>query len=131
MTVDLWNTYEICQVTIKWETAYGKQYKIFTSLDNKNWTEVSYVKNGKGNEETISFKLTEARYVKFQGIERAMPYGYSMYEFEVYGSRITKENLEAVTSGTNIATNAVANSSGEEGMGASAGMAIDGDMMEI
>lgn len=60
-----------------------------------------------------------------------MPYGYSMYEFEVYGSRITKENFEAVTSGTNIATNAVANSSGEEGVGASAGMTIDGDMMEI
>ena len=41
--------------------------------------------NGKGGEETITFDATKARYVRMQGVERALPYGYSIYEFEVYG----------------------------------------------
>ena len=41
--------------------------------------------NGKGEEETVAFNSTDARYVRMQGVERALPYGYSLWEMEVYG----------------------------------------------
>lgn len=37
--------------------------------------------------ETVNFATTPARYVRIQGISRAMEaYGYSIYEIEVYGT---------------------------------------------
>ena len=36
-----------------------------------------------GGEDTVDMKGVSARYVKFQGVTRAMGYGYSMWEFEV------------------------------------------------
>ena len=67
------------------EGAYGKAYKIQTSTDGKTWKTVKNVTNGKGGEETVAFNSTDARYVRMQGVERALPYGYSLWEMEVYG----------------------------------------------
>lgn len=129
LTVDLWNTYKINKVKIKWEAAYAKQYKILISTDNKNWTETAVVKNGKGETEEITFESTTARYVKFQGIERAMPdYGYSIYEFEVYGTKLIKENSEKIETGQNVAKNAIVESSGNESEYTMARNVVDGNM---
>lgn len=35
--------------------------------------------NGKGGEESIVFDATECRYVKMQGVKRALAYGYSLW----------------------------------------------------
>ena len=77
-------TYTINKVFLNWEGAYGKAYKIQTSMDGKTWTTVKSVTNGKGGKETVSFDATKARYVKLQGVERGLPYGYSLWEMEVY-----------------------------------------------
>ena len=75
--------------------------------------------NGKGGEETITFDATKARYVRMQGVERALPYGYSLWEMEVYGkvsgSTSDDSNNEdsLVPSGTNVAKSAKATSSGD------------------
>ena len=45
---------------------------------------VKNVTDGKGGEETITFDATKARYVRMQGVERALPYGYSLWEMSVY-----------------------------------------------
>ncbi|WP_288683957.1 hypothetical protein [uncultured Eubacterium sp.] len=46
----------------------------------RNWI----CKNGtKYGEHTVNFDAVSARYVKFQGVKRAMNYGYSMWEFKV------------------------------------------------
>ena len=36
------------------------------------------------NVDTITFNAVDARYVRMQGVKRALPYGYSIWEFEVY-----------------------------------------------
>ncbi len=80
----LGKAYKINKVVLNWEGAYGKAYKIQTSTDGKNWTTVKNITDGKGGEETITFDATKARYVRMQGVERALPYGYSLWEMSVY-----------------------------------------------
>ena len=84
LALDLGEAYIINKVFLNWEGAYGKAYKIQTSMDGKTWTTVKSVTNGKGGKETVSFDATKARYVKLQGVERGLPYGYSLWEMEVY-----------------------------------------------
>ena len=37
IAVDLGSTQSICQVVLRWETAYGRSFQIQTSSDNANW----------------------------------------------------------------------------------------------
>lgn len=89
--VDLGEPLEIDKVAISWQTAYGTKYKILVSEDKENWMNVTHtndgVINGKGGHEVISFNNTRARYVKFEGIERATIFGYSFEEFEVFSDK--------------------------------------------
>ncbi len=83
--IDLGNTFHISQVVLNWEAAYGKQYEILVSADGNNYTSVSGMTNGQGGIETIDFSGVNARFIKFQGIERALPYGYSLWDVKVMG----------------------------------------------
>ncbi|SCW41362.1 F5/8 type C domain-containing protein [Paenibacillus tianmuensis] len=87
--VNLGKTYSIHKVKLNWEAAYGKNYKIQVSNDSGspvNWTDVYSKKKGKGGVEEIAFAAQDARYVRMYGTARGTSYGYSLYEFEVYGS---------------------------------------------
>ena len=131
--VDLGKTYSVNKVVLTWEGAYGKAYKIQTSTDGKTWKTVKNVTNGKGEEETVAFNSTDARYVRMQGVERALPYGYSLWEMEVYGkvsgSASDGSNNEdsSVPSDTNVAKSAKTTSSGNETDAMAAKYAVDGD----
>ena len=85
ITVDLGATYSVSSVFLNWEGAYASQYKIQTSTNGNSWTTVKNVTDGKGGKETVTFTATNARYVRMQGVTRALPYGYSLWEMEVYG----------------------------------------------
>ncbi|MCI9617831.1 MAG: cellulase family glycosylhydrolase, partial [Eubacterium sp.] len=123
ISVDLGDVYAVNKVVLNWEGAYGKAYKIQTSVDGVNWTTVKDVTDGKGGVETIMFDAVPAKYVKMQGVTRALPYGYSLWEIEVYG--VSKIN--DVPSGTNVAKSAAVSSSGAENEVFSAEKAVDGD----
>ena len=84
--VDLEGEYNVCLININWEAAYASKYIIEVSQDGENWTTVYAPKKGYGGQEEIRFTPTKARYVKFQGVSRKTAYGYSFYEFEVYGT---------------------------------------------
>lgn len=83
--VDLGQSKQINEVKLYWEVAYGKSYKIQVSSNEANWVDVYSTTNGKGGIETITFNETTARYVRMYGTVRATQYGYSIWEFEVYG----------------------------------------------
>ncbi len=95
--VDLGATYTISSVKIAWEAAYASQYQIQVSSDNSTWTTVYSNWNGKGGTETLTFDAVSARYVKVYCIKRATSYGFSLYEFEVYGSASTTTNSSTNT----------------------------------
>jgi len=99
LSVDLGEQQDINSIVIKWETAYAKTYKLFVSSDGQNWMNVKAndgTIDGHGGVETINFDTVKARYVKFQGIERATIFGYSIYEFEVYGPGVLGNYLGLV-----------------------------------
>ena len=92
ITIDLGSLYYVNQVSLAWEAAYGKEYKIEGSLDGDEFFEIQHVTDGDGEIDNIYFDSKLLRYVRMQGIKRATKYGYSIYEFEVYGKAL-KEDL--------------------------------------
>jgi chitinase len=86
LAVDLGAAQTVSRVVLKWENAYATAYRIETSTDNVNWTAQKTVTDGTGGTADLSFPAVSARYVRFQGVTRATPYGYSIWEFEVYPS---------------------------------------------
>jgi len=84
--VDLGAIYPINQVLLSWQVAYGKAYLIQVSTDATTWTTVFSETNGNGGTDDITFTSVDARYVRVYGTQRGTVYGYSLWEFEVYGS---------------------------------------------
>jgi beta-glucosidase-like glycosyl hydrolase len=86
--VDLGQDYYISSTDIRWEAAYAKEYSIQISDDKTftTFTEIAHVTNGDGGEDSIPTNmLVKGRYVRMQGITRATGYGYSFFEFRIYG----------------------------------------------
>jgi len=72
------------KVTIEWEDAYARQYRVQTSLDGRTWRDAAVVGTGNGGLDTVTFKPTSTRYVRVQGVERATRYGYSIKELGAF-----------------------------------------------
>lgn len=83
--VDLGTRYSICGVTLNWEAALGRDFQIQLSDDAVNWTTVSSISGNTLFSNALSVTGT-GRFVRMYGTARGTPYGYSLYEFQVYGS---------------------------------------------
>jgi hypothetical protein len=82
--VDLGQSYNITKVVLYWETAYGSSFEIDTSPDATTWTSIYSTTTGTGGTQTLNITGT-GRYVRMYGTVRHTQYGYSLYEFQVYG----------------------------------------------
>ena len=96
------------------------------STDGKEWTTVKKMRNQDGGEDTASFNGTKARYVKLQGVERGTGYGYSLWEMEVYGGKVSQDEKNT-PSGTNVALNTETKQSGSENDAMTSEKAVDGN----
>ncbi|MFI0718251.1 discoidin domain-containing protein [Streptomyces sp. NPDC021224] len=85
LQVDLGASHTISQVVLNWETAAGKSFQIQTSNDGTNWTSVYSTTAGTGGTQTLNVSGT-GRYVRMYGTARTTQYGYSLWEFQVYGT---------------------------------------------
>ncbi|HEY6548855.1 MAG TPA: discoidin domain-containing protein [Vicinamibacteria bacterium] len=84
ITVDLGSVHEISRVRLVWEEAFGRTYKIEVSTDGVDFSAVQEVANGDGGVDEYEVHAT-GRYLRVTGTERATPYGYSLWELEVFG----------------------------------------------
>lgn len=89
MSIDLGLSYFIDYVILRWEQASGRRYLIQVSSDNVNWQTVYEFNPSTAPElaprvDELRFEAVEGRFIKMQGVERNSPWGYSLYEFEVY-----------------------------------------------
>ncbi|MEY9928310.1 acyl-homoserine lactone acylase PvdQ [Catenulispora sp. GP43] len=84
LQVDLGSVHQVGRVILNWESAYGKAYNIEVSTDGKTWHTVYSTTAGLGGQEVDAFPVTQARYVRMQGVQRATGWGYSLYQFQVY-----------------------------------------------
>lgn len=94
--IDLQATYNINKVVLNWETAAGKAYQIQVSTDNVNWSPIYSTTAGAGGVETLNITGT-GRYIRMYGTARTTTYGYSLYEFEVYGTLAAAVSVTGVT----------------------------------
>ncbi|MBI4845052.1 MAG: family 16 glycosylhydrolase [Candidatus Omnitrophica bacterium] len=83
--VDLGQKYLIDSVRLNWEAAYARGFEIQVSDDGKKWNTVYGEQQGKGSTQEITQLNAAGRYVAIYGIERATEFGYSLWEFEVFG----------------------------------------------
>lgn len=83
--VDLGNIYQIEAVRLKWELACAKVYNIQVSNDAQNWDTIYVTLNGQGGTEEITGLNARARYIRMYGMLRYREWGYSLWEFEVFG----------------------------------------------
>ncbi|WP_405939010.1 discoidin domain-containing protein [Streptomyces sp. NBC_00726] len=101
--VDLGSVIRVSSVTLDWEAAYGKKYVLEVSKNGTDWTTFYTEDDGTGGSVTAHTYPQEVtgRYVRMRGIQRATPWGYSLYSFKVYGG----EPAPASTTRSNLALN--------------------------
>ncbi|MYS21623.1 beta-glucosidase, partial [Streptomyces sp. DvalAA-14] len=63
LQVDLGATDTISSVSLNWEAAYAKSFKIQTSADGTNWTDIYSTTTGAGGNQTVSVNGS-GRYVR-------------------------------------------------------------------
>ncbi|MCX5127700.1 discoidin domain-containing protein [Streptomyces sp. NBC_00347] len=85
LQVDLGAATELGKVVLQWEAAYAKAYRIELSVNGTDWSTAHSTTTGAGGTETVNITGT-ARYVRMQGVSRATGYGYSLWEFKVFGT---------------------------------------------
>ena len=110
--IDLGQKYDLSRVVLYWEAAYGKVYDIQVADDTVQTRRVAYHEAaGDGNVDDLTLVAgSSGRYVWMYGTGRGTPYGYSLYEMQVYGmthqnpvltSIIVTPNFSTVATGKN------------------------------
>ncbi|GAA3125192.1 hypothetical protein GCM10010466_15080 [Planomonospora alba] len=84
LRVDLGRPASITRVRLHWEAAYARAYRIQVSADGSSWRDVHATAAGDGGVDDLAVSGT-GRYVRMYGTGRGTPYGYSLYEMQVYG----------------------------------------------
>src|SRR5256886_10629544 len=120
--VDLGATATVGQVVLTWEAAYATAFQIQVSADAATWTSIYSTTTGTGGTQTLTVNGT-GRYVRMYGTTRATPYGYSLWEFQVFGT----VNPTGTCGSTNVALNRPATASSVENAGLPASAAFDGN----
>ncbi|WP_433293665.1 glycoside hydrolase family 3 C-terminal domain-containing protein [Actinoplanes sp. CA-030573] len=121
LQVDLGASQAISQVTLHWETARAATFKIQVSTDGNAWTDATAVLAGVDGTQTVPLTAT-GRYVRMDGLTRATPYGYSLWEFQVFGG-----SAPATCSTGNSALNRPTTALSTENAGTPAAAATDGN----
>jgi hypothetical protein len=85
LRVDLGATSTLGRVELDWEAAHATSFQLQVSPDGNAWTTVHTTTSGTGGRQ--GFDVTgSGRYVRVLGTQRANGYGYSLWEFRVYGT---------------------------------------------
>jgi hypothetical protein len=132
--IDLGATATISQVVLNWETAAGKAFQIQTSPNATTWTAIYNTTTGTGGIQTLTV-AGSGRYVRMYGTVRTTGYGYSLWEFQVFGTFGTPTPPPPTPTPTpvagcgtnNAALNKPATASSIENAGTPASAAVDGN----
>jgi F5/8 type C domain/Beta-1,3-glucanase/Putative Ig domain len=123
LEVDLGASASISQVVLQWEAAYATAFQIQTSPDGTTWTSIYSTTTGTGGTQTLNVTGT-GRYIRMDGTARATQYGYSLWEFQVYGTA----GSGGTCGTTDAALNQPATASSTENVGTPASAAFDGNL---
>ncbi|HEY5746462.1 MAG TPA: discoidin domain-containing protein [Chryseolinea sp.] len=105
LSVDLGERYDLCNVILRWEAAVGKDFKIQVSDDATTWKDLISRTNNTALENYLPVTGT-GRYVRLYGTARGTQWGYSLWEFEVFGKKHVSCATPTALSVTDISENA-------------------------
>ncbi len=71
------------KVTIDWEYAYARSYKIQVSDNRISWTDVFSTGESDGSRDEVIFAPEVARYVRIYATERGTEWAYSIYGVKI------------------------------------------------
>ena len=94
ITIDLGEKMKVGGVRLNWEAAYARKYKVQVSEEGHWWRDVVNEENGEPGIAEYFFHEADARYVRMQGVELGNDYGYSLWDFDVYGPEKASEGLD-------------------------------------
>jgi hypothetical protein len=120
--VDLGATASITQVVLNWEAAYGRAFQLQVSDNATTWTTIFSTTTGTGGVQTLNI-TGSGRYVRMYGTQRGTAYGYSLWEFQVYGTIGTGGGCGTA----NVAQGKPATSSSNENATLGPANAVDGN----
>ncbi|HVQ91068.1 MAG TPA: discoidin domain-containing protein [Mycobacteriales bacterium] len=121
LRVDLGSSATIDQVTLTWEAAYASAFQLQVSPDGNAWTNIYSTTTGTGGTQTLAVSGT-GRYVRMNGTARGTAFGYSLWEFQVFGT------IGAAACGAgNAALGRPALASSTENAASAAANAVDGN----
>jgi chondroitin AC lyase len=105
--VDLGRSELIGAVRLRWEAAYAKTYRIQLSDDGASWRDVYTTPTGgsDGDVDVITIDGESARFVRMQTLTRALDYGPSLWEFEVFSDRSVVDAPRVPSNKGNLALN--------------------------
>jgi beta-glucanase (GH16 family) len=83
--VDLGAQAQVTRVVLQWDPAYARSFQLQVSDNAQTWTTIYSTTSGAGFKQNLTVSGT-GRYVRMYGTQRATPYGYSLWEFQVYGT---------------------------------------------
>ena len=95
--VDLGGPQPIARVVLRWEAAFGRAYQVQVSDDARVWTDLYGTTSGNGGVDDIAGLSGTGRYVRLYATARGTQWGYSLWEFEVYGPEGTNLALRRPT----------------------------------
>jgi glucose/arabinose dehydrogenase len=110
--VDLGATAQISKVKLSWDLSCATSYQVQTSGDHANWTTIYSTTTGDGGTDDLAV-TGSGRYVRVNGTKRCRAtsgYGYSLQEFQVYGTSGSGDT-QAPTTPANLRSTATSSSS--------------------
>ncbi|MFC8224791.1 discoidin domain-containing protein [Streptomyces sp. NPDC057287] len=83
--VDLGSKQNLSRVVLTWEAAHAKNYELQASDNGTDWRSLKTVTGSDGGTDDVAVSGA-GRYVRMLGTARSGGYGYSLWEFQVYGN---------------------------------------------
>ena len=84
LAIDFGSPATIDRVILSWNNAYARAFQLQVSDDQVRWSTAFTQSNGKGGTETINIS-THGRYIRMYGTQPATRYGFSLWNFAIYG----------------------------------------------
>jgi beta-glucosidase len=98
IAIDLTQNYSITKVILNWEAASAKSFDVEVSANNTTWTSIYHTDTGAGGVQTLNL-TGQGRYIRMRATVRNTAYGYSLWEFEVYGTPSTTNTPPVANAG--------------------------------
>ncbi|MDX6249955.1 MAG: hypothetical protein QOF10_3315 [Kribbellaceae bacterium] len=123
LQVDLGAAQPITRIVLNWEAAYGKSFQLQVSDNATDWRQLYSTTTGTGGVQDLAVSGA-GRYVRMLGTARGTGYGYSLWEFQVYGGT---DGGPTACGTSNAAQGKPATASSTENAGVPASAAVDGN----